>query len=280
MSYYSQNQERTSIGVLATFAETQAKKMRRNIEENDSMSSGIALRIARGKKFEELLGRETIEKFREELKENATENVAMERHIRACVDATRVVCGNATNAMTSSNNNSSNNNNNGESEHENENVPNTDPHRYQNQMNLEYGKAMEDIERTAPAITQEATYAKVCRLLGEDEDQDDELAVVNDNDTNIADIKCPLTMVLMEQPVRSSVCGHSFEQAAILQHLQKSRKCPKAGCTNVRMTPDEFSEDPDTAMKVRRHKKREEATRRAQARSAIDMDDDLDELQL
>eukprot|EP00536_Pseudo-nitzschia_multiseries_P009421 jgi/Psemu1/288454/fgenesh1_pg.261_\ len=269
MSYYSQNQDRTPIGFLTNAADHQAKKLRRAIEENESMSSGIALRIARGQKFEELLGRETVEKFREELKENATQNIAMERSLQAYVSATRVVCGNANAAMN---------------QHGNEHETETDikPHQFEDQMNVDYMKAMEDIERTAAPVTQDPTYAKLCRLLGEDEEQDDELAVVNDHDTSGNEIKCPLTMVLMENPVRSSVCGHSFERDAILQHLRKSKKCPKPGCTNVRMTPDEFSDDPDTAMKVRRHKKREEATKRAQARSAIDMDmdDDLDELQL
>lgn len=267
MPYYSQNQDRTPIGILANIADRQAKQMSRTIKDNESMSSGIALRIARGKKFEELLGKETVEKFRNELKENAKENVAMERSIQAYVTATRVVCGNANNAM----------NNNHTTSNESESEADAKPYEFQEQMDIEYKKALEDIERNAPAVTKEQAYVTLCRLLGEDEDQDDELAVVNDNETSVADIKCSLTMVLMENPVRSSVCGHTFEKDAIMQHLRKSRKCPKYGCTNVRMTPDEFSEDPDTAMKVRRHKKREEYAKRSQALSAIDMDDDDDE---
>ncbi|VEU34614.1 unnamed protein product [Pseudo-nitzschia multistriata] len=268
MPYYPQSQERSSIGVLASLADRQAKKLKANLEEAESMSSGIALRIARGQRFEELLGAETTEALREELLKSAKENIAVERNIRAYSDATRVVCGRATEAMNQS---ASGTDTGGESN------SNPKPHRFQQETAAEYRRASEAIAAGSGPIAGEPAYAKLCRLLGEEESGDEELAVVGDHGIGLSDIRCPLTLAPMEVPFRSSVCGHVFEKAAILQLLKKSRKCPKPGCNNVSMSASEFAEDPDTARKVRRYKKREEATQRVRARAAIDMDDDDDE---
>lgn len=44
--------------------------------------------------------------------------------------------------------------------------------------------------------------------------------------------KCPLTLKDMVKPMKSKICGHNYEQDAILQHISRGRgraKCPVCG---------------------------------------------------
>jgi len=72
-------------------------------------------------------------------------------------------------------------------------------------------------------------------------------------------IKCPLfclALLAMEDPVRSTICRHTFSRQAIVNHLGSSKRCPVPGCSNDRtMTTAELENDPDTATLLRRHKK-------------------------
>ena len=49
-------------------------------------------------------------------------------------------------------------------------------------------------------------------------------------------LKCPLTQVLMEEPVTNKPCGHSYSKKAILSHIRhysrrhRHAKCPIGGC--------------------------------------------------
>uniref|UniRef100_H0ZQI4 E3 SUMO-protein ligase NSE2 n=1 Tax=Taeniopygia guttata TaxID=59729 RepID=H0ZQI4_TAEGU len=50
---------------------------------------------------------------------------------------------------------------------------------------------------------------------------------------------CPITQVTMKRPVRNKVCGHIYEEDAILEMIQtqkqkkKKVRCPKMGCSHV-----------------------------------------------
>ncbi|XP_068861574.1 E3 SUMO-protein ligase NSE2 [Aphelocoma coerulescens] len=50
---------------------------------------------------------------------------------------------------------------------------------------------------------------------------------------------CPITQMTMKRPVRNKVCGHSYEEDAILEMIQtqkqkkKNVRCPKMGCSHV-----------------------------------------------
>ncbi|NWT64337.1 NSE2 ligase, partial [Prunella himalayana] len=50
---------------------------------------------------------------------------------------------------------------------------------------------------------------------------------------------CPITQVTMKTPVRNKVCGHVYEEDAILEMIQtqkqkkKKVRCPKMGCSHV-----------------------------------------------
>jgi hypothetical protein len=262
---YSQYHERSSIGVLANVADHQERQYRQYIKQNETMGTGIAMRLARGEPFEELLGKDVAEEYREQLKGLASENVEKERQLKAYATAIRVVIENA----------SQNQNNQTNEDTKDANTT----HEFKDQMETEYAKALESIKKSSLLITQEPSYVKLCQQLGEDDDEDDELAVVNPSSgDSLAKIRCPLTMAIMEDPVRSKICKHSFDRNAIFQHLRISRECPVPGCLNNRMTTAELEDDPETKMRVRRYKKRLSASKRAQAQSAIDMgEDDFDD---
>ena len=44
--------------------------------------------------------------------------------------------------------------------------------------------------------------------------------------------KCPLTLKEMVKPMKSKICGHNYDQDAIMQHISRGRgraKCPVCG---------------------------------------------------
>jgi len=274
------HQERTSISVLANLADHQERQYRRYIEQNETMGNGIAMRLARGEQFEELMllggneNQKVVEECRASLKELAKDNVAKSRQLGAYVSAIRVVIDNASTALVAG----SQRRDDGSA---NAGANANEVYEFKDQMDTEYASALKTIETNSVLVTQEPTYLNLCRHLGEDQESDDELAVVNNpssnsNSNSDAGIKCPLTMAIMEDPVRSKVCKHSFDRLAITSHLSKSKMCPVPGCRNSNMTPSELEDDPDTVMKVRRYKKRESAARKVRAQSALDMDDMFD----
>ncbi len=71
----------------------------------------------------------------------------------------------------------------------------------------------------------------------EGSDQDDDMVVRRD-----ANLKCPLTLQLMNEPVVSLVCVHAYERLAIQELMQSNGghvKCPVLGC-NSSLTPKQL----------------------------------------
>ncbi|NXO18234.1 NSE2 ligase, partial [Oriolus oriolus] len=64
---------------------------------------------------------------------------------------------------------------------------------------------------------------------------------------------CPITQMTMKRPVRNKVCGHSYEEDAILEMIQtqkqkkKNVRCPKMGCSHVDVKGSDLV--PDEALK-------------------------------
>ncbi|NXH35646.1 NSE2 ligase, partial [Myiagra hebetior] len=64
---------------------------------------------------------------------------------------------------------------------------------------------------------------------------------------------CPITQMKMRRPVRNKVCGHSYEEDAILEMIQtqkqkkKNVRCPKMGCSHVDVKGSDLV--PDEALK-------------------------------
>ncbi|KFV12437.1 E3 SUMO-protein ligase NSE2, partial [Tauraco erythrolophus] len=64
---------------------------------------------------------------------------------------------------------------------------------------------------------------------------------------------CPITQMEMKKPVRNKVCGHTYEEDAILKIIQnrkqqkKKVRCPKIGCSHVDVKESDLV--PDEALK-------------------------------
>lgn len=259
--YYSQS---SSIGILANVADHQERQYQEYIEENETMATGMAMHLARNQQCEGFLGKEFADECREKLKALASDNISKRRQLTAYVTAIKVVIEQATEANT-------------ENQDPNSNTSNE----FKDQMETEYARALQAIENDSVEIAQEPKYLKLCKQLGEDQNQeeDDELAIV---DNGVGDsfnkLKCPLTMALMEDPVRSKVCHHSYGRNAIYQHLRNTKhtKCPVPGCINNKMTMNELEDDTETKMRVRRYKKRESASKKMNKGFLDDEEDEFE----
>ncbi|NXT78446.1 NSE2 ligase, partial [Zapornia atra] len=64
---------------------------------------------------------------------------------------------------------------------------------------------------------------------------------------------CPITQMEMKRPVRNKICGHTYEEDAILKIIQsrkqqkKKVRCPKIGCSHVDVKESDLV--PDEALK-------------------------------
>ncbi|EMD39937.1 hypothetical protein CERSUDRAFT_132615 [Gelatoporia subvermispora B] len=106
------------------------------------------------------------------------------------------------------------------------------------------------------------------REEGDDSDDDEDVLVGGVTQ----DFKCPLTLTLLQDPVTSSVCGHSFSAVAIKEYLKYNRtakkQCPASGCKQY-ISLGDLEPDKDLAKKVK------DAARRQRMR---DSDDDAEEI--
>lgn len=75
----------------------------------------------------------------------------------------------------------------------------------------------------------------------EEDDEDDDLIVAREK----KDIRCPLSLVIMQEPFTSSKCNHTFEKTAIMEFLRsqpgRSTRCPQTGCSKVKSPCSSFS---------------------------------------
>ncbi|OTA98639.1 hypothetical protein M426DRAFT_325797 [Hypoxylon sp. CI-4A] len=105
---------------------------------------------------------------------------------------------------------------------------------------------------------------------GYGEADDDDLIVAEEH----LDVRCPLSMVVMQDPYTSSKCKHTFEKASIVQFLRgqpgQRARCPQTGC-NKEVSIDDFRPDP---VMFRRIKRQQQASQHA---NDDDEDDDDDE---
>jgi len=90
-------------------------------------------------------------------------------------------------------------------------------------------------------------------------DDEDDLEVMNtSNPSSLSALKCPITGILFEDPVKSRVCHHIYSKAGIQQMFRnKKRKCPVSGCANQLITDAQLDPDLVMAMKVKAYKRRQ-----------------------
>lgn len=131
-----------------------------------------------------------------------------------------------------------------------------------------------------PDFSQEPHYRKLCEALGENLGSgDDDIEMMTQSVTQI-NVTCPITTVLLEDPVRSKVCKHNYSRNAIEQMIRSSRgkcKCPIPGCMNENITLDQLEADVKMAQFVKREQRRldyQKETLLSQAEAVDDSDGD------
>ncbi len=103
---------------------------------------------------------------------------------------------------------------------------------------------------------------------------DDDLEIVNNvGSDDIHALKCPITGMFFEDPVRNKVCGHTYDRKGLNQLFStRKTKCPIPGCSNNTLSLGQVEVDDEMKLKVRRHKTREEAAKRKR-----DLDETMEE---
>ncbi|KAJ7288421.1 hypothetical protein C8J57DRAFT_1280184 [Mycena rebaudengoi] len=97
-----------------------------------------------------------------------------------------------------------------------------------NPQYIEYKELLYEVDHTGQAMPPITDF--IPREPGDESDDDDD--VVMGGVTQ--EYKCPLMMTILEDPLTSSVCKHSFSGAAIRGLFGSNRgqkKCPAAGCS-------------------------------------------------
>ncbi|WFD27997.1 hypothetical protein MNAN1_003005 [Malassezia nana] len=106
-----------------------------------------------------------------------------------------------------------------------------------------------------------------------DEDEDD--LVVGGT---VQQFRCPLTALLLNDPVVNVRCGHAYSRQAVRDYMRERRReathvpCPAAGCPE-RLSERFLQEAPDLARRVERYQRqlaRREAQRETQAAAVLD----------
>ncbi|ELR45974.1 hypothetical protein E5288_WYG017236 [Bos mutus] len=87
----------------------------------------------------------------------------------------------------------------------------------------------------------------------------DEDMIVTQSQTNFI---CPITQLEMKKPVKNKVCGHTYEEEAIVRMIESKHKrkkktcCPKIGCSHVDMRMSDLIQDEALRRAIESHKKR------------------------
>ena len=99
---------------------------------------------------------------------------------------------------------------------------------------------------------------------GNGNEQNNDLQVINDAGgeiiaTQIIHTIDPITRLEMKDPVKNTLCGHTYEKSSILQIIKKNpkTKCPMAGCPNKNhVTENHLILDSDVLQEIQKKKKR------------------------
>jgi hypothetical protein len=162
-----------------------------------------------------------------------------------------------------------------------------------NQDGTDYEACLKDLmdkeekrlEPTRLQVGQEAYCREVMLELGEKDsfakkksDDDDEIEFIHNNTGSSVSLKCPVMGAFLVEPVKNKLCGHVFSKAGIEFHLKHGpARCPVAGCTNGKVTLEQFEADIESATLVRREMRRLEKADKAKASQATDLVDSDEE---
>ncbi|XP_010175398.1 E3 SUMO-protein ligase NSE2 [Antrostomus carolinensis] len=103
----------------------------------------------------------------------------------------------------------------------------------------QFGLGVRDCNCSKSDVSSYHPEGDVCRQSDNDNEaieQIDEDIAVTQSQMNFI---CPITQMEMKRPVRNKVCGHTYEEDAILKIIQtrkqqkKKVRCPKIGCSHA-----------------------------------------------
>jgi hypothetical protein len=233
----------------------------KGIEDNHTSVLLSAKRLEHLGDVEKILGEEATNRHREDLMKTAEDNVLNERQLQAYMNAVRTIGKKKDGGSIED---------------------------FQMALEETLQEERDKIDAKSVPMTQEKKYKEVANNLGVQPDDDDELAVLPPSGGGGEKLKCPLSMKLMNDPVKSTVCGHVYSNEAISAHIRfienKNRgkrpqnkdpcQCPVPGCSNRDLTFDQLVKDDYTSKLVIREKKRLQRAQQSQSQSAIEVDDD------
>ncbi|XP_058524474.1 E3 SUMO-protein ligase NSE2 isoform X1 [Ochotona princeps] len=87
----------------------------------------------------------------------------------------------------------------------------------------------------------------------------DEDMIVTQSQTNFI---CPITQLEMKKPVKNKVCGHTYEEEAIVRMIESKHKrkkkacCPKIGCSHTDMRMSDLIQDEALRRAIENHNKK------------------------
>ncbi|KAJ1457817.1 hypothetical protein M885DRAFT_496326 [Pelagophyceae sp. CCMP2097] len=131
-------------------------------------------------------------------------------------------------------------------------------------------------------LSQNEDYAKLQKLarpfLGgaEDEDDDDDCMVDETQEDTEASFICPITQKIMDVPMKSKKCGHSYSKEAVEGYFKggEGKKCAHPGC-NQKLGSADFDRDFEKDAAIKRFKSREKAQQKATKASQKEDEDPM-----
>ncbi|XP_037022508.2 E3 SUMO-protein ligase NSE2 isoform X3 [Artibeus jamaicensis] len=87
----------------------------------------------------------------------------------------------------------------------------------------------------------------------------DEDMIVTQSQTNFI---CPITQLEMKKPVKNKVCGHIYEEEAIVRMIESKHRrkkkacCPKIGCSHTDVRMSDLIQEEALRRAIESHKKR------------------------
>eukprot|EP00070_Physeter_catodon_P049571 XP_028356465.1 E3 SUMO-protein ligase NSE2 isoform X3 [Physeter catodon] len=88
----------------------------------------------------------------------------------------------------------------------------------------------------------------------------DEDMIVTQSQTNFI---CPITQLEMKKPVKNKVCGHTYEEEAIVRMIESKHKrkkkacCPKIGCSHTDLRMSDLIQDEVLRRAIESHNKKQ-----------------------
>eukprot|EP00730_Choanoeca_flexa_P014779 TRINITY_DN6586_c0_g2_i1.p2 TRINITY_DN6586_c0_g2~~TRINITY_DN6586_c0_g2_i1.p2 ORF type:complete len:226 (+),score=51.90 TRINITY_DN6586_c0_g2_i1:1510-2187(+) len=125
---------------------------------------------------------------------------------------------------------------------------------WQSRLELSAGRYS---DQAVTAALQDSNTVELLKTVTMGDDEDDDIAV---SQVEI-NLECPLTQRLYEKPLKSTICGHVYDDSASLRKILKTKKrCPDTKChkKDTPQTINDWKLDKRTLKRVQRRKEEQE----------------------